>query len=89
VGPLVRVTNPEAALFRRVDEEESAERPESLTTQPRLRFLLQKDYPTTGISELGSGHQASEPGADHDDISGVSDYSYHKVHCRQLDWNRR
>jgi hypothetical protein len=63
--------NPEPALFRRVDEEEPAERPEGLTAQPGLRFLLEEDDAATAVGQFRGRDQAGEPGTDHDHISAV------------------
>jgi hypothetical protein len=52
----------------RVDEEQSAERPERLPAERGLAFLIEDDDPPSRIGELGGGHEARKPRADHDGV---------------------
>ena len=67
-GEVERIADAHAALLRRVDEEEPAERPERLPAQRRLGLLIQNDDPAPRVGELGGGDEPREPGPDHDDV---------------------
>jgi hypothetical protein len=55
-------------LFRRVDEEQTAERPERLAAEILLAFLIDHDNALAGIGNFRSRDKARESAADDDDI---------------------
>src|SRR6185437_6797883 len=67
-GQLVGVADAHPALFRGIDEEQSAEGPERLAAERGLRFLLDEDHPPSGVGQFGGRHQPGKPASDHDDI---------------------
>ena len=78
-GKIAAVADAHAALLRRVDEEQSAERPERLPAERGLAFLIEDDHPPACIRKLGRGHEAREPRADHDGV---------RVHVVPQRWRR-
>ncbi|CAM4354334.1 hypothetical protein DEMA109039_15520 [Deinococcus marmoris] len=64
----VAVTDFQAALLWRINEKKSSERPERLTAQILLAFLVQQQHALSGVGGLGGGHQSGQPRADHDDV---------------------
>jgi hypothetical protein len=56
-------------LLGRIDKEQAAERPEGLTTQPRLGFLLDQNDAPTRVGEFGGRHQSGKACPHHDHIS--------------------
>src|SRR5689334_12880501 len=68
---IVGILDAEPALFRRIDQEQSAERPEGLAAQALFAFLVEQDDALAGIGDFGRGHQPRQPAADHDHV-GIS-----------------
>lgn len=69
------ILDAEPALLRRVDQEQSAERPERLTADRLLAFLIDDDHALAGIGNLGCGNQPRQPRADDDDVRLLSHLS--------------
>src|SRR5258706_104755 len=65
---IARVVHAKAALLGRVDHQQTAERPERLTTQGRRGLLIEQDHALPGVGDLGGRDEAREPRADDDDI---------------------
>ena len=57
----VRVANAQASLLGRVDQENAAERPESLAAQRLLGLLIEHDDLLARVDQLGRGDEAGEP----------------------------
>jgi hypothetical protein len=68
-GQLERVLDAGAALLRRADQEQPAERPEGLAAQVGRRFLVQQQYPPAGVGQFRGRDQARQPSPHHDDIA--------------------
>src|SRR5262249_23230266 len=66
---LARVMDAKAALLRRVDEHQSAERPEGLAAKRSRRFLVDEDHAALSVGELRGCHEPGEPRAYDDDVS--------------------
>lgn len=60
------------ALLRRIDQKQSAERPEGLAANALFPFLVEHDDALARVGDLGCGDQACQPGANHDHIRIVS-----------------
>ena len=67
-GEIAAVADAHAALLGRVDEEQSAERPERLPAERGLGFLIEDDDPPARVRKLGRRHETREPRADHDGV---------------------
>src|SRR6185503_13848093 len=65
---IVGIADAHAPLLGRIDEEQTAERPERLAPQRLLGLLIEQDDLATGLDELGGGNQPGEPTADDDGI---------------------
>lgn len=63
---LDRIPDPHPALLGGIHEEQSAQRPECLTTQSLFRLLLENDYVPAIRRKLGCGNKTSESRADYD-----------------------
>ena len=63
---LVTVTNAHASLFGRIDEKETAQRPEGLASETLLRLLVDNCDGAAGIRQFCRRHQPRQAGA-HDD----------------------
>ncbi|AFD27001.1 hypothetical protein DGo_PA0115 (plasmid) [Deinococcus gobiensis I-0] len=59
---LRRIVDAQAALFGAVYEKQPPERPEGLSPQILLAFLVEKQDPPPGIGQLGGGDQPGQPG---------------------------
>ena len=66
---VVTVLDAEPALLGRINQEQSAERPEGLAAEALLALLLDHDDASAGVGNFGRRDQAREPAADHNDIS--------------------
>ena len=62
------VLDAEAALLRRVDEEQPAEGPEGLAAEVVGTLLVDQRDGAAGGGELGGGDEAGEPGPDDEDV---------------------
>ena len=62
------VLDAEPALFRAVDQEQSAERPEGLAAEALFAFLVDHDDAFAGVGDFGRRDEARKPAADHDDV---------------------
>ena len=65
---IARVVHAHAALLGRVDEEQSAERPERLAAERAFRLLIENDDLAPGVGELGRSHEPRKPGAHHNGV---------------------
>ena len=65
---IARVADAHAALLGRVDEEQSAERPERLAAERSLRLLIENDDAPARVGELGGRDKTREACADHDGV---------------------
>ena len=65
---LARIAYPEPTLFRRVDEEETAERPEGLSADVLLALLIEQQHGAAGVGGLRGGYEAGEPGTNDDEV---------------------
>ncbi len=63
---VVRILDAEPPLLGRVDQKQPAERPEGLSADILLAFLIDDDHSFAGIGEFGGGHEASQSRADDD-----------------------
>ena len=52
------VLDAEPALLRRIDQKQSAERPERLAAERLLALLVDHDHALAGVGDLGCGHQS-------------------------------
>jgi hypothetical protein len=62
------IADAQAPLLGAVDEEKAAKRPEGLTAEILLAFLLDHDDVLARVGELGGCDQTGESGAYDDDI---------------------
>jgi len=62
------VLDAEPALFRRIDQEQSAERPERLAAETLLAFLIDHDDALAGVGDFGGCDQARKASADHNNV---------------------
>ncbi len=69
MGQLVTVFDSKPALLRRIDQEQSAERPERLAAKTLLALLVDHHDAPAGCRELGRRDEAGKAGADHDDVN--------------------
>jgi hypothetical protein len=67
---LERILDAHPALFRRVDEEQPAERPPGLSADIGPRLLVDEDHAATGSRRFRGGDEARQPPSDHQDICG-------------------
>ncbi|MGY3463971.1 hypothetical protein ACVW0I_000842 [Bradyrhizobium sp. LM6.11] len=65
---LVGILDAEPALLRRIDQKQSAERPERLAAERLLALLVDHDHTLARIGDLGCGHEARQSCADDDDV---------------------
>ena len=56
----------------RIDQKQSAERPESLAAEALFALLIDHDDAFAGVGDLGCGDETREAAADHDDVSILS-----------------
>ena len=56
----------------RIDQKQSAERPERLAAQALLAFLIDDDDSLAGVGDFGRCNEAGQTGSDHDDVCVVS-----------------
>ena len=70
------VLDAEPALFRRIDQEQSAERPECLAAEALFALLIDHNDAFSGIGDLGGGDEPGEASADHDYVCIVSHGAY-------------
>src|SRR5262249_18185403 len=61
---VVGVLDAKAALFRRINQKKSAERPERLASEALLAFLVQQNDALAGVGDLGGRHQPRQTAAD-------------------------
>ncbi len=66
------VLDAEPALFGRIDQEQSAERPERLAAEVLFALLVDHDDAFAGVGDFRGGDEASKTAADHDYICIVS-----------------
>ena len=57
---IVAVLDAEPALFGRIDQKQSAERPEGLAAEALLAFLVDHDDALAGVGDFGRGDEARE-----------------------------
>src|SRR6185437_5920497 len=62
------VLDAEPALFRGVDQKQSAERPKRLATKALFAFLLDDEDAFAGVRDFGRGDQPRQPATDHDHV---------------------
>ncbi len=72
---LVAVLDAEPALFRRIHQEQPAERPEGLAAEALFALLIDHDDALAGIGNLRRGDQAREAPADH---------NYVRIACHRI-----
>ena len=65
---IMAVLDAEAALLRRIDQEQTAERPERLTAEALLALLLDDDDALAGVREFRRRDQPGQTRADHDHV---------------------
>jgi hypothetical protein len=63
-GEIERVVYAEPALLRRVDEKESAQRPERLSAEALLAFLVDQQDRAACVGGFGGGDESGESGTD-------------------------
>src|SRR6185437_12104793 len=71
-GEIVAVLDAESALLGRINQKQSAERPERLAAEALLAFLIDDDDPLAGVGDFLRRDEAGETGSDHDYICIVS-----------------
>src|SRR5436190_7255882 len=62
---VVGVLDAKAALFRRINQKKSAERPERLAAKALFAFLVQQNDAPAGVGDLGGRYQPRQTTADH------------------------
>lgn len=67
-GQLARVPDAESALFGRIHEEQSTERPEGLAAEALLALLVEQEDRAARASRLTGGDETGEPRAHDDDV---------------------
>ena len=70
-GERVQVADAQAALLGRVDEKQSAQRPESLAAQRLLGLLIENDDFSAGVDQLGRRDQPGKSGSDNDRVGVI------------------
>ena len=65
---LVGVADAEAALLRRVHEEQPAQRPERLPAQGLLALLVEQEHRLARVGQLRRGDQSGQARSDHDHV---------------------
>jgi len=68
----VTVLDAEPALFRRIHQEQSAERPESLAAEALLALLIDHDDAFASFRNFRRRDEARKASADHNDVSILS-----------------
>lgn len=68
-GKLAGVADAHAALFRAVDKEQAAKRPEGLSAKILFPFLVEHDDPAAECRRLRCGDKAGKPRADNQNIA--------------------
>lgn len=76
-GKLERVTDPDAPLLGRIDQEQSTQRPERLTSDRSLGLLVDQQHPPSGVHELHRGGQSGETRSDNDHV-GLERSCFHR-----------
>ena len=69
---IVAVLDAESALLGRINQKQSAERPERLAAEALLAFLIDDDDPLAGVGDFRRRNEAGETGSDHDYVCIVS-----------------
>ena len=69
---IVAILDAEPALFGRVDQKQSAERPERLSAKALFAFLVDDDDALAGVGDFGGRDQPRQPAADHDYVCVLS-----------------
>ncbi len=82
-GEVEAVFDTEPALFGRIDEEQSAERPERLTAEALLALLVDHDDFLAGVGDLGCGDEAGKTRAHHDHVRG----NIHRIPLCKPTWS--
>ena len=67
-GEIEAIANSHPPLFRRIDHEQSAERPESLAAKACSRLLIDKDHSPAALDQLAGSNKARQSRSDDDDI---------------------
>ena len=62
------VADAHAPLFRRVDHEKAAKRPEGLAAEKLFSFLVDDQHAPAAIAQFGGRGEPRQPGADHDGV---------------------
>src|ERR1051326_6803625 len=65
---LVRITYSEPALLWRIHKEQSAQRPERLSTERVLRLLIDDDRSASRVGDFPRADKAAAPAADNDAV---------------------
>ncbi len=69
---IVGILDAEPALFGRVDQKQSAERPEGLAAKALFAFLVDDDDALAGVGDFGCRDQPRQSAADHDYVCVIS-----------------
>ena len=69
---IVGILDAKPALFRKVDQKQTAERPKCLAAQALVALLIDDDDALAGVGDFGRGHQPRQSAADHDYVCVIS-----------------